>query len=513
VTVILGPILGFRGLADGEWRTCALVVAEGNVAPPELAWFLDNEGRRNEDGSASERIHLKSFKGFDVWRFDWGVEQRDEEQTVVYTLGEGTEYRFSVPGKNQPLRVAYGSCAGFSSLREMKKVGNKNAMWDVLAEQNREEPYHLMLMGGDQVYADLVWDIVAPLRNRLAGLAGTRDWEHAEFTEDIRAAVEEFYFDLYLQRWTQVEPSALLAQVPSLMMWDDHDIFDGWGSYPEAQQRSPVFRGIWEQAREHFRLFQLQAADDRALPSGMLREPDEQDEQPNFTYAYRIGELALAVLDMRSERTQKRVMSLKTWNALQEWMDKELKECRHLFVVSSIPVVYVNSNLVEAAFGYLPGQQDLEDDFKDQWLSRTHKEERLRLIHRLLRFSEKTGCRTTIVSGDVHVAALGYLQSAREGFANEEANVINQLISSAMVHPPPPGLIVYAMEKVMADNVEDVDRGITARMTMFPFRTQHFVAKRNWLSLELDEESRVWAKWYVEGEEDPYTKVVHPIRE
>ena len=91
MTVILGPILGFRGLADGECRTCALVVAEENVAPPELAWFLDNEGRRNEDGSASERTHLKSFKGgFDVWRFDWGVEQRDEEQTVVYTLGEGT---------------------------------------------------------------------------------------------------------------------------------------------------------------------------------------------------------------------------------------------------------------------------------------------------------------------------------------------------------------------------------------------------------------------------------------
>jgi hypothetical protein len=61
VTVILGPILGFRGLEDGEWRTCALVVTEGNVAPPELTWFIDNEG-----GSASERTHLKSFKGFEV---------------------------------------------------------------------------------------------------------------------------------------------------------------------------------------------------------------------------------------------------------------------------------------------------------------------------------------------------------------------------------------------------------------------------------------------------------------
>src|SRR5918993_3636951 len=150
---------------------------------------------------------------------------------------------------------------------------------------------------------------------------------------------------------------------------------------------------------------------------------------------------------MRSERTQKRVMSLKTWNALQEWMDKELKDCKHLFVVSSIPVVYVNSNLVEAVFGFLPGQQDLEDDFRDQWLSRTHQEERLRLVHRLLNFSKERGCRVTIVSGDVHVAALGYIQSARDGFAHEEESVINQLICSGIVHPPPPGMVVYAMEK------------------------------------------------------------------
>jgi hypothetical protein len=49
------------------------------------------------------------------------------------------------------------------------------------------------------------------------------------------------------------------------------------------------------------------------------------------------------------------------------------------------------------------------------------------------------------------------------------------------------------MKKAMANNVEEVDRGITTRMMKFPFSAQHFIAKRNWLSLELDEESRVWA--------------------
>ena len=27
--------------------------------------------------------------------------------------------------------------------------------------------------------------------------------------------------------------------MPTVMMWDDHDIFDGWGSYSPEMQRSP----------------------------------------------------------------------------------------------------------------------------------------------------------------------------------------------------------------------------------------------------------------------------------
>jgi hypothetical protein len=72
-------------------------------------------------------------------------------------------------------------------------------------------------------------------------------------------------------------------------------------------------------------------------------------------------------------------------------------------------------------------------------------------------------------------------------------------------------MVVYAMEKVMGDVVEEVDRGITARTMKFPFSNQRFVPARNWLSLDLDEQHRIWAKWYVEGEEEPYTKVIHPI--
>jgi hypothetical protein len=506
----MGPILGFRGAEAGKWQTSALIVTQGDDDEPELKFGAKE--------SKAKVIPLRSLGNRYAWRFEWAVDQTDNEQPVDYSINGGVKFQYVVPKKNQPLRIAYGSCFGFSSLKYMNKVQDKNAMWSVLkgkhedSSQNKK-PYHLMMMGGDQVYADSMWETV-PVIKEWSDRSNKKRFDEP-FTPEMEQAVENFYFDLYCQRWTQEVPAAVMRQIPSLMMWDDHDIFDGWGSYPKHQHESNVYQGIFKHARENFRLFQLQAKDDTDLGKATLLG------QSGFTYAYKVGDLAILALDMRSERTQDQVMSPQTWDRVYDWLSinfakvnpdakKPSPSREHLFVMSSIPLVYVNTNMLEAAFGWLPGQQDLEDDFKDQWLSRTHQEERIRLIHRLLKFSKETSCRVTVVSGDVHVAALGYIQSERDPQV-DEANVINQFISSAMVHTPPPGVVLYMMEKVMGDKVEEVDRGISARMLKFPGTSKRFLGARNWLSLILDEQSRVWGEWYVEGETTPYTKVVHPV--
>ncbi|MCB2070589.1 MAG: hypothetical protein KDF67_13685, partial [Ottowia sp.] len=65
--------------------------------------------------------------------------------------------------------------------------------------------------------------------------------------------------------------------------------------------------------------------------------------------------------------------------------------------------------------------------------SRPNLAERLRLIHRLLDASA-SGTRITVLSGDVHVAALGVIESDRRDVP-ANANVINQLTSSGIEHP------------------------------------------------------------------------------
>jgi phosphodiesterase/alkaline phosphatase D-like protein len=404
--------------------------------------------------------------------------------------------------------MAYASCNGFSSLRDMKKIEDKNALWTNMSREHEQKPFHLLLMGGDQVYADSIWETVPSIIRWAEKSWGKR--KKAKFTQEMHFQVQKFYFDLYCTRWAQAEPAKMLARVPTLMMWDDHDIFDGWGSYPEDQQTCMVYRGIFKQAREHFRVFQL-----RKEPEDMLgADPNNPDDEhfknpPSLSHFRQLGNIAIAALDMRSQRTQYQVLGEDSWEEFLGWMNGQ-EELQHLLVMSSIPVVHPDFSMVEALLGILPGQQDLEDDLKDHWHSRTHKSERMRFIHRLLEFSAEKKTRVTLLSGDVHVAAIGVIESMRSGRAGENANVINQLTSSAIVHPPPPGIVLHGLE-LFCKSTEDVDRGITARMLKFPGARHRLIGARNWLSLDVDDKERIWANWHVEKEEELYTKVIHRV--
>jgi hypothetical protein len=509
MSVVMGPVLAFRGLRGTSWDISVLVVVDDDGAMP-LEWGTD-AGRAHR--TTTEAVLLHEVDRFRVLRFDLSVTLRAAAQQVTYAVG-GIEERFTVPRDGQPPDCAYTSCNGFSNPRDMKKVADKNERWRHLAGKQAESPMHLLLMGGDQVYSDSIWETV-PAFKKWSG-SNARKRRAAAFTPEMQAAADAFYFNLYVDRWRQPEPRQALARIPTVMMWDDHDIFDGWGSYPPEDQASAVYQGIFEVARKYFRIFQLQLAPGESHPFTL-------PGQTAFSYCYQFGSVALAVLDMRSDRSQSQVLSETSWTPFYDWLDG-LKGCTHLLLMSSIPVVHPDFGAIERILGIFPGQQELEDDLKDHWLSRTHKTERLRLIHRLLNYARERACRVTILSGDVHVGAIGVIESTRTNDAPENSQVINQLTSSGIVHPSPPGMMLHFLES-LGDNVLEVDRGITTRMLAFPGTRNRFIGTRNWLELQHDDQDRIWACWHVPTEdpqtakktpaplapgEKPYTKVIHP---
>jgi hypothetical protein len=491
MTRLMGPILSFRGSEKGKWQLSAVVVTDGD--PPEFAIDGTNPADISHDV-------LWSRPEGNVHRFLFSFDLGAGESTSSYKV-DGEKFEVALPGKGNP-RMAYASCNGFSHPKYMKHVDRKNRLWEQMDEKHGIKPYHLLLLGGDQVYADPIWEAVASIKqwNHLPDKAAYA----SPFTPEMATDVEKFYFDLYVDRWEQPEVRAMMTRVPSVAMWDDHDIFDGWGSYLPGRQNCPVFQGIGGIATKAFAVFQQHVTADEKRPGNIA--PDY-----GYSFGYVVGKIGILAIDMRFERSLDAVLSPQHWSLIYSWIDG-LKGLDHLILLSSIPVVYPGFDTLEGLLGFLPGRQDLEDDLRDHWNTNQHKDERLRLIHRLFSFAANTNIRPTIISGDVHVAAVGVIESTRE--PSKPEIVINQLISSGIVHPGPNAVVLFCL-KHLFDSTDEVDRGIVARMTEFPGNKAKFIGQRNFLSLEPDDQRRIWANWILEAvpesETHPVTKVLHPI--
>lgn len=495
---ICGPILGFRGRIGGEWRLAIMVAFQGDALPGALTYAAAGQPL----GPEIRPVPFGVYGGAAFFGYEFTVPMQADQSTVEYGfVGEERRWRFAVPGVRQPLRIGYNSCNGFSVPGDMKRIADKNAVWRDLVATHERQALHILMMGGDQIYADQLWDAVPELRGfnnlpreqRVAMNAGP----------DLLGQLERFYIDTYRDRLGQDPVAEALASIPTLMMWDDHDIFDGWGSYSPQEQASPVFQTVFAAARTCFLLFQLQT-DPRAPSWPAL--PGQQ----GFNALLRIGNVGVLVLDLRSERSQTQILAADTWNIVLQELDRT-QDLKHLLVMSSIPIVHPDMSFIERGLGFVPGMQGIEDDLHDQWVSYNHRTERLRFCHRLLDFAEAKATRVSIVSGDVHVAALGTVESVRRPVRNTYADVINQLTSSPIVHPPPQRIVRYFLEQ-LGREVSELDRDITARMLQFPGTNYRIIDARNWLSLEFDERERIWANWHVEGAPQVITKVVHPCQ-
>jgi hypothetical protein len=492
MAIQMGPVLSLVKADAKSWQLSALVVADQQPANLEC--------QDRNDGGNGQFEQLWAVGGRAAYRTRFTVPVEKHARAVSYTVG-GATYSVSLPARGTAPRIAYGSCNGFSSLKAMKGVNDKNCLWRKMAAQHESAPFSLLLLGGDQVYADSMWENVASMQawSELSWNEGNA----ATASPGMKSDLQNFYFELYTKRWSQPEVAYMLARVPSIAMWDDHDIIDGWGSYPKERQRSSVYQeAIWPAARQAFRTFQHQLAAGEEHPASLA--PGN-----GFSVGHILESVAVVALDMRSERTKEQVLSPVHWEAVYRWIEG-LDGPKHLILMSSIPVVYPGFDTLERLLGIFPGYQDLEDDLADHWSSRPHKGERLRLIHRLLAIAEKKRIRPTIVSGDVHVAALGYVESRRAEAGS--GAVINQLISSGIVHPGPGGAVLFALRHLF-DSSDEIDRGVVGRMVEFPGTQDRFIGSRNFLMLTPDatEAPRLWADWVVEHDAHPYTKVIHPL--
>lgn len=499
MSIEFGPILNLRKTTGTKWTISALVLVRKNASPPAYEAALSSGTVDNITTIAS--VPLASPQ-YDAVRYDFSIPLTTKPQTVTYQIGT-EQFQFSVPAKNTTPNLAYVSCNGFSSARVMKDVEDKYNRWRDINNEHQKKNFNILLMGGDQIYSDSIWHDSATLED-WSNQWGSSRWK-TPFTQTMHDEVDSLFFKIYFKNFSNDEIRSALSCIPTIMMWDDHDIMDGWGSYPFERHNSDVYQGIFRMAEKYFRIFQLQIpADDITV------HPASIPNITNYSLGYlKMGELSLMVADLRKERSPQpmKIMSEANWKIFYQYLDK-IPEDGHLIIQSSIPVAYQNLNKLEALLNMLPGQAELEDDLRDHWRSEAHMGERKRFIHRLLDYTRQKKTRVTIVSGDVHVGASAVIESTRYPDSSFSNN-INQLISTGVVHPAPSAFVRYLLENNSRE-IETIESGITAQMIPLTSKGHYLIGERNWLSIEPDDRSRLWANWHVEFSDQLITRVIHP---
>lgn len=128
------------------------------------------------------------------------------------------------------------------------------AMPDLLWNNKFNANTRFAILGGDQVYTD-------PKHDEL----------RFSTSDDERRAL---LIGLYRQFWSDPAYQNVMRNLPAFMMWDDHDIYDGWGSfdinthseggkvdwngiYSSAKERSPRSRRLESRSNTPWRQFLL----------------------------------------------------------------------------------------------------------------------------------------------------------------------------------------------------------------------------------------------------------------
>ncbi len=306
-------------------------------------------------------------------------------------------------------------------------------MWDSFAatlRRHREKGQMAFLIGGgDQVYVDGIGslDIWSYLNSCLK--------KNPQVLPD-KATMLSWYRDIYRGYWGFPQLKEIFSQYPTYMIWDDHELGDGWGSYlfkegSKKDEMDEIFPDWKEQGLTYQNCVDLR----KTMGECAKQVYGEYQHSHNpdgtlFDYSFSVSGSCLYFLDGRNYRdiNQKthRVLGKEQLARFGTWLaGLDPKTTPFVFVVSAIPLMHLSSVMVNAD-NFAVDMADLQDDLRDAWEHSLHDIERKELV-RLLFDAAQRGLKTSILSGDVHISAVFRL-------TDKNGNIIYQLTSSAITY-------------------------------------------------------------------------------
>ena len=494
LSISCGPTVRFLASHENKsnnYRGSVMFVIRDlfNNEIPQLKFII---GPATKDTRNGEFYHVRPTKSeifyqeecFTFIRFSFEFELKDYEQKVKYYLNNATlpYYQFFIPSNDQSMNIMSHSCNGFSLGTETSTF--KGSLWlDVIRKHSTNYHYHVMIGGGDQIYAD---NIKNTSKMFSKWLKHKHIHSNDKMTPELEKSFDKFYLNRYIEwfgkgYWIGTSGQTIqsilpvaLASIPQINILDDHDIIDGFGSYSDITMRQEIFQSVGQHAYKYYMLFQQHTN---------IENETKENIDPSYILGYKKGpyikqysrsifarlgkSIAFVGLDCRAERTKHEVLSKETYQLVFQRLQSELdSDIKHLIVLLGVPIMYPRMVFIEkimetplikpilwlARKGVInkglvnefDGEVELLDDLNDHWCATHHKRERNQLLNKLISISKQNNVRITILSGDVHLSCVSRIRSKKPIKPENDPSFITNFISSAIVNAPPPdGMVKF----------------------------------------------------------------------
>jgi hypothetical protein len=226
---------------------------------------------------------------------------------------------------------------------------DKLGAWQQLADfMDKAEPSFLLMMG-DQIYMDEDEPDI---------------FEH--HYESDSATRRRAMADKYRANWSREPLKRLFANTPTYMVWDDHDIRDGWGSlagdsptlaakHPKGAPIAAKLQAFFEDARDVYWHFQgcrnplpgdhedpfVPGQRDPAFPN-YVEGPLPRGTRIGMPFVFRCGRAMVMVLDSRGARdvfrADKPILGAEQWAFIDQVIAKLPADTEALAVVTATPI-------------------------------------------------------------------------------------------------------------------------------------------------------------------------------
>jgi len=420
---------------------------------------------------------------------------------TLFEDGYEKQLDFLLMSCHSPETATSDDCGGFGVWRQIPDIMQQNAN------------VRFAILAGDQIYADEI--------------------EAEALSEQDSEKRRQLYLKVYRKFWDNKYYRRVLCSLPSVLMWDDHDITDGWGSREDSYRKDQPeeFKSEWkkllETAKSMFAIMQ----------AGRNPESLSANFKTGFDTCFKVGKAGFIVADLRSNRNlhKKRIWNPEQLEAIKAWVAANKSKLDTLFFVSSVVFSHGSPQIETKVLGmwfrvlqvvklvkksgflrkkvalFNSKFGDLRDDINDSWGSDYNRSETDLVLDYLFDLENPVDdidpLNVVILSGDIHTPGYSTIYSKRSD--RHKKAIIPHIVATPVSYEP----FSWVGEAIFRRVTKVVELGNNNNYTSqvshhFCYRNVVVVSLRNYGKQKQkgekeEKESYLKIKYYLEGFPEP----------